>query len=220
MAVCRPYDTLLNQVDVAVRILRRGGVISVPTDTLYGLAASVLEEHAVERLFRIKGRPRDRALPLLLSEPADIARYAVDVPQVAWTLAQRFLPGALTLVLRKGTEVPDVVAGGSDTVGIRVPDHWAPRAIVRELGTPITGTSANRSGLPGLTSAEAVSRQLGEEVDFVFDAGDCPVGVASTVVDVSGPSPVIVREGAISLAQIEEACGTRVAILSAGRPYT
>ena len=134
------------QATDAVSVLRRGGVVAVPTDTLYGLAVSALDVAAVERLFRIKGRPESRAMPLLLADAADIDRYAAEVPQVAWALAEAFFPGALTLVLRRGDVVPEAVTGGLDTVAVRVPDHPVPRTIVRELGAPITGTSANRTG--------------------------------------------------------------------------
>lgn len=200
------------QVDTGVRILREGGVISVPTDTLYGLAASALDERAVERVFRIKGRSERTPLPLLLSEPAEIEEYAVDIPELAWKLSDTFFPGPLTLVLRKGRNIPAAVSGGLDTVGMRVPDHWVPRAIVRELGTAITGTSANRTGAKGPETADDVRRQLGDDVDYVVDAGRCPGSTASTVLDLSGPSPVIVREGAVSRKEIESVCGERVVV--------
>lgn len=207
-----PDDRRGSQVDAAVRVLADGGVISVPTDTLYGLAVSAFDEAAVERLFRIKGRAARAPLPLLLADAADIPTYAVDVPDIAWRLAESFYPGPLTLVLRKRDAVPDVVTGGAPTVGVRVPDHWAPRAVVRGLGAAITGTSANRTGEPGLTTAEAVRHELGGEIDYVLDGGECPVGVPSTVLDISGPSPVVVREGAVPRREIEEVCGQSVAV--------
>ena len=207
-----PDGGLQNQVRTAVSLLKDGGVISVPTDTLYGLAASAFEEGAVERLFRIKGRPQNAALPLLLADPADMTSYAVDVPEVAWRLAELFWPGPLTLVLRKAEKVPNVVTGGASTVAVRVPDHAVPRAIVRGLGAPITGTSANRTGMPGLTTADAVLAELDGEIDYVVDGGRCPLGTASTVLDISGPSTRIVREGAVSRQEIEEVCGRPVAV--------
>ena len=189
-------------------------MISVPTDTLYGLAASALDGPAVERIYRIKARPRQMALPLLLAEPSEMERYATDVPDVAWRLAERFFPGALTLVLRGSGAVSPAVTAGLDTIALRVPDHWLPRAIVRELGAPITGTSANRSGKPGATTAGAVREQLGGDVDYVVEGGQSPEGSASTVLDLSGPSLVILREGALRRRDIEGVCGQQVEIRS------
>ena len=184
--------------------------MAVPTDTLYGLAASALHDGAVRRLFLIKERPESMALPLLLADAADIAEYTVEVPDLAWRLAETFFPGPLTLVLLKNSRVPDAVTGGLPTVAVRVPDHWVPRTIARELGMAITGTSANRSGGPGPATAEEVRRQLGDEVDVIVDAGKCWGGVASTVLDVSRLPPRIIRHGAVSREQIEEVCGHQV----------
>ena len=199
-------DNLRSQLDVAVRVLANGGVISVPTDTLYGLAASVLEETAIERLFKIKGRMTTAALPLLVGDVNDISNYTEDVPDLAWRLAEMFYPGALTMILTKSEIVPDIVTGGAPTVGIRVPDHEIPRAVSRILGAAITGTSANRTGEPGLISAQDVRTQLGEKLDYVVDGGTCDLGIASTVLDLSGSVPFIIREGAIPLDAIEETC--------------
>jgi L-threonylcarbamoyladenylate synthase len=191
----------------AVEILRHGGVVAVPTDTLYGLAASAFNESAAARIFEIKGRPDNMAMPVLLADVSDMELCAVDVPDVALKLAERFWPGALTLVLKKSPRVPDVVTGGKNTVALRVPDHDVPGRIVRELGEPITGTSANRSGKPGLTTSQAVRDELGDAVDLIVE-GDCPGGLASTVLDLTGERPQILRQGAVSAEDIEAACGT------------
>ena len=206
-----PQDPHVDDVQAAVRLLRRGGVVAVPTDTLYGLAASAFDVRAVERVYRIKGRAEGIALPLLLAESQDLELCAVDVPQIAWTLAGHFWPGPLTLVLRRSGNVPDAVTGGMDTVAVRVPDHPVPRAIVRGLGTPITGTSANRSGGPAPTTAAVVMEQLGGEIDRVIDLGECPGRVASTILDVTGSVPRVVRHGAVGVRQIEEVAGRPVA---------
>ena len=195
------------QVRAAVRVLKNDGVVSIPTDTFYGLAVSPFSTIAVERLFRIKGRSRSMAFPLLISDPEHIARYATDVPKVAWRLAARFWPGALTLVLRKADCIPETVTGGRATVALRVPDLWIPRAIARALDGPITGTSSNRSGTPPLTTAAEVASALGGEVDMVIDAGPTPGTLPSTVLDLSLTRPRVLREGALSTTQIEEACG-------------
>jgi L-threonylcarbamoyladenylate synthase len=151
-------------------------------------------------------------LPLLLADPGDIVVCAAEVSAVAWCLARHFWPGPLTLVVRRAPAIPDIVSGGMDTVAVRVPDHPVPRAVVRSLGAPITGTSANRSGGPAPTSAGAVLDQLGEEVDYVIDAGECPVGVPSTVLDVTRAVPVLLRAGAVDRDQIEDVIGLGVIV--------
>lgn len=207
MPVFNADKALQDQVEAAVRILKSGGVVAIPTDTLYGLAADALNENAVERIFSIKGRSKGMALPLLLADADDIVKWAIDIPDTAWLVARRFWPGALTLVLKKDESISDAVSGGLDTIALRVPNHQMPRAIARGLGAPITGTSANRSGSPGLTTAEAVRREFGSEVDLVIDAGETSQGLASTVLDLSGKQPRILREGTVSLREIEELCG-------------
>ena len=153
----------MNPVDEAVEVLRNGGVAAIPTDTVYGLAAHGLDAAAVGRVFEVKGRPAGMALPLLLADTRDLPLCCVDVPDSALSLAAAFWPGSLTLVLRRSDAVPDIVAAGGATVAVRVPDHPVPREIARRLGSPITGTSANRSGLPprnhGRRSAGAGRRQ-------------------------------------------------------------
>lgn len=203
MRVFEADKALQDQVEAAVRILKGGGVVAIPTDTLYGLAADALNEKAIERVFSIKGRSKGMALPLLLANADDIVKWAAEIPDIAWPLIRRFWPGALTLVLKKAEAISDAVSGGLNTIALRVPNHQVPRAIARGLGAPITGTSANRSGSPGLTTAEAVRRKFGSEVDLVIDAGETSEGLASTVLDLSGDQPRILREGAISLREIE-----------------
>ena len=207
---------LQERIDAAVKVIRGSGIVAVPTDTLYGLAGSGLDEAAVARVFALKGRPGGMALPLLLSSTDQIPTYAAEVSPLAWALVGRFWPGPLTLVLPKTETVPDLVTGGRDTVALRVPDHGVPRAIVQALGAPITGTSANRTGMPGLRTAADVRRELGDSVDLILDTGEATGGVASTILDLSGPYPRILRQGAIGRAEIEELSGQAVARLSPG----
>ena len=195
-----------NDIESAVRILRNGGVLAVPTDTLYGLAASAMNVDAVERIFEIKDRPRDMAMPLLLAGPDDLSQCAVDVPEYAWGLIDRFWPGALTLGLNRSHIVPDIVTAGRETVALRVPDHPVPRAIARDLGGPITGTSANRHGKSGIAIAKDVRRELGDEVDLVVETDTPLVGVASTVLDLTSGMPTIVRAGAVDIESIRAVC--------------
>ncbi len=196
-----------SQTDLALKVLKDGGIVAFPTDTVYGLGADPANERAVERIYRVKKRPLDLPLPLLLADASDIAKFAGPVPEIAWRLAERFLPGGLTLVLRRGAMVPPWILAGGETVAVRVPDHAIPVTLARGLGGAIVGTSANLSGEPAPVVADDVRRQLGAAVDLVIDGGRCPGGTESTVVDVSGESPVILREGAVSREDILKAIG-------------
>ena len=191
------------QIEQGISILKQGGLVAFPTDTVYGLGAGATLPEAVERVFEVKGRPRNMALPLLLANISQIGDVA-QVPPIAWLLIRNFLPGALTIVLPKSALIPDIVTAGGTTVAIRIPAHPIPIALVEGLGTPVTGTSANVSGQPSPLTAEEVYNQLGDKIDFIIDGGRCPGGTESTVVDVSGGEPVIRREGAISRKALEE----------------
>ena len=204
------YDAMHEQIKAAVNVLANGGVAAIPTDTLYGLAANALDESAVMKIYDLKGRPDGMALPLLLSDAEDVRMCAEDVPQAAWTLMERFWPGALTLVVNRSAGIPDIVTAGLDTVALRVPGHPVPRAIAKTLGAPITGTSANLSGRPGITNAAGVRREFGDTIDFVLDGGDAPGGVASTILDMSGDEMRILRDGAVSWRDIEVALDLRL----------
>ncbi|MBI4299466.1 MAG: threonylcarbamoyl-AMP synthase [Chloroflexi bacterium] len=201
-----------NSILDAVSCLLRGGIVAFPTDTLYGLGADVFNERAVERVFVAKGRPGEMALPILLADTRDMSLVARDIPDIAWALAERFFPGALSLVLRKASRVPDLLSGGAETVALRVPDHPVPRRLARALGHPITGTSANRSGSAPARTAEEVVEQLGDNVDMVIDGGPIHAGIPSTVLDVSNGIPYIVRQGGVSQAEIEAVCGKSVEV--------
>jgi L-threonylcarbamoyladenylate synthase len=195
-----------DQVELAIEVLKEGGVVAFPTDTVYGIGGNAFIEQAVAKVYRIKQRPRHLALPLLISSKPDLERVARVVPEVAWRLADRFLPGGLTLVLKKAAVIPDTVAPG-DTVAVRIPDHPIPIALIRGLGTALIGTSANPSGGASPVTAQQVWAQLGNKVDLIVDGGRCRWGVESTVVDVSGELPRILREGVVPRREIEELCG-------------
>ncbi|MBI2936028.1 MAG: threonylcarbamoyl-AMP synthase [Chloroflexi bacterium] len=194
-------------VTEAVSLVRQGGVVAYPTDTVYGLGADAFNEAAIEKVFAIKGRPLGMPLPLLLASAEELGQVTSETPPLVASLAARFWPGALTLVLPKGPRVPAALASRGWTVGVRVPDHPVPRELVRRLGSPITGTSANRSGGPEATTEEDVRRQLGGLVDLIIVGGPRPRGVTSTVLDLTGPAPRIVRAGAIPKEALEEVCG-------------
>ena len=194
------------QVDRAISILKQGGIVAFPTDTVYGLGASVNIQEAVERIYQVKQRPHNMALPLLLSDTSEISKVAHPVSQIAWLLARNFMPGALTMVLCKSESIPDTVTGGGLTVAIRVPAHPIPIALARGVGGPIVGTSANLSGKPSSLTADEVHSQFGDKIDLVIDGGKCPGGRESTIVDVTGKTPVLLREGAISREELKNVC--------------
>lgn len=191
------------QIQLAVEVLRNGGIVAFPTDTLYGLGADASNETAVRRIFRVKERPLTMPLPVLVADMSQIAQVASFVPELAWRLARRFLPGGLTLVLSKAGTISPTITAGSLTVAVRIPAHPVPLALIRSLGSPLTGTSANLSGRPAPVTAVEVYQQLGEKVDLILDGGKCPGGIESTIVDVSGKTPLILRQGAISREEIE-----------------
>jgi L-threonylcarbamoyladenylate synthase len=195
---------LRDQIEKGVEILRKGGVIAFPTDTVYGLGAGAYMESGIKRVFEIKNRPAEMALPLLLADVSQIHEVAKEVPAYAWRLIKTFSPGGLTLVVYRTGIVKDLITNGGDTVAIRIPDHPVPRALIKGSGMPLIGTSANVSGQPAVITAEDVRRQLGNSVDLIIEGIPAPKGTESTVVDVTGDVPVILREGAISRKELEQ----------------
>ena len=196
------YD--MSPVEIAVAALRRGGIVAFPTDTYYGLGANVFDADAVERILEAKGRAPSAPLPVLLADAADVEKVCLDPPPELESLAEAFWPGPLTVVVPALQGVAHGVTAGKGTVGVRVPDHEIPRSIARELGSPLTGTSANLSGNGPHKTGEAVEDELGDHVDYVVP-GDCGThAAASTVVDLCGNSPVVLRDGAISLADLKQ----------------
>jgi L-threonylcarbamoyladenylate synthase len=202
-------------IEQAAFLLRQGQLVCYPTDTVYGIGATASNEDAIRRLYAVKGRPPDKPLPLLISEPAEAARYA-EVTPLAKTLISRFWPGPLTIVMRKVDRLRTRALAGQNTVGLRVPDNDVPRGLVRMLGEPLTGTSANRSGARPPVSAAEVAFSLGEMVSLVIDGGRASGEVESTVIDVSAGAPAIVREGAVSRKDLEEALGREVEVRGNG----
>ncbi len=198
-----PSD-IQQQIKQGISILKGGGVVAFPTDTVYGLGACASDEQAVERVYELKKRPRNMALPLLLADTTQISEVAANVSQIAWLLIHRFLPGALTLVLPKSDTLPDIITAGSRTVAVRIPAHPVPIALSEGIGAPIVGTSANLSGKPSALTASEVYSQFGDKIDLVIDGGRCPGGKESTIVDVAGEKPIILREGAITREELEQ----------------
>ena len=196
-------DKVQKQIEEGIEIIRKGGVVVFPTDTVYGLGAGAYIESAIERIFKVKQRPPEMALPILISSVAQVHEIALDVPSYGWRLIKEFFPGGLTLVVFRGRAVKDIITGGGDTVAIRMPDHPVPVALIRGSGMPIVGTSANLSGQSNLLTMEGIREQIGGKVDLIIEGGPAPLGTESTVVDVTGEFPVILREGAISRSELE-----------------
>jgi L-threonylcarbamoyladenylate synthase len=188
----------------ALSILHRGGLIALPTDTVYGIAAHGLLGDAVEKIYVAKGRPNEKAIPLLLASADEIESVAREVPPMARRLMQRFWPGALTLVLKKQPHLPLAVTS-TDTVAVRVPNHPFVRELIRALQAPLAATSANKSGQSELLDAQAIMRELGDQLDLILDGGVCAGGVPSTVVDVTVEPLRVLRVGAIAESVIRAA---------------
>jgi L-threonylcarbamoyladenylate synthase len=195
--------SIQEQLEKGITILKKGGVIAFPTDTVYGLGARIGIDSAVDRVYRIKERPRNIALPLLLADLSQLEKVAISIPTSARLLAEKFWPGPLTLVLFKSDSVSDIVSGGGKTIAVRIPDHPVPIALARGTGTAIIGTSANLSGQPSALTAEEARNKLGDRVDFIIE-GDCPGGIESTVVDLTKEAPNILREGALSIEELRQ----------------
>jgi L-threonylcarbamoyladenylate synthase len=191
------------QIKKAIDILRMGGVVAYPTDTVYGLGSDIYDSRAVERIFRIKRRSHNLPLPVLIASTDQLASITVKIPAIARDLVDHFWPGALTIILRKDSSVPDIVTAGSDKIAVRIPGHPIPLAIIRGMGKPITGTSANVSGKPNPLTHQEVKAQLDENVDYIIKGGKCS-GIESTIVDITAEEPVIIRHGAISESQLKE----------------
>ena len=189
-------------LDRAADVIRAGGLLILPTDTVYGVAADLSQPEAVARLYEIKGRPPEKAIPILVADFGGVRKVAQHVPLEANKLADAFWPGPLTIALPKWPVIPEIVSA-LPTVGVRIPDHDGARAVIRACGGALAVTSANRSGGPNpLTAGQAA---LLEGVDLLLDGGTCPGGQPSTVVDVSGGELRIVREGPIDEAALRRA---------------
>lgn len=209
ISACPPAPA---DIDRAVALLQAGELLGIPTETVYGLGADAANAAAVARIFAAKGRPADHPLIVHLPGHDWIERWAVDIPGTAWELAEAFWPGPLTLILKKQPWVPDAVTGGQDTVGLRVPGHPVALALLRAFAQAggsggVAAPSANRFGRISPTVARHVAEELGEAVPFILDGGACPVGIESTIIDLSSGLPRLLRPGHITPEQIETVCG-------------
>lgn len=191
----------------AARVISAGGLLGIPTETVYGLGANGLDAAAVGAIFAAKGRPQDNPLILHVPDAGWLERYCADIPPVAYALADQFWPGPLTMILRRKPLVPDAVTAGLDTVGMRCPDCAVTREIIARADVPVAAPSGNASGRPSPTTAAAMLEDMDGKIDAIVDAGPCQVGVESTIVDLTVTPPRLLRPGGVTLEELEDALG-------------
>lgn len=196
-----------HQAEEAAELIRQGKLLAIPTETVYGLGADGLNSKAVAKIFAAKGRPEDNPLILHIADGGWMKWYCRDLPPEAGRLAAAFWPGPLTLIVKRGDRVPDIVTAGLDTVGIRCPDHPVARAVISAAGVPIAAPSANRSGRPSPTTAAHVLEDMDGLIDGLIDGGPCTVGVESTILDLTCVPPRLLRPGGVALEALKEVLG-------------
>ncbi|MFF4575945.1 L-threonylcarbamoyladenylate synthase [Streptomyces sp. NPDC001410] len=206
-----------SDIEKAAGVLRAGGLVALPTETVYGLGANAEDPAAVSRIFQVKGRPSSHPLIVHIGGAEQLDDWVQEVPATARLLAERFWPGPLTLVLRRGRRVPLEATGGLETVAVRVPDHPVALALLSAFGGGVTAPSANRFGSVSPTTADDVRAELGDAVDFVLDGGPCEVGVESTIVDATGEIPTILRPGGVTREDLEAVLGCLLAVPATSR---
>ncbi len=197
------------EIASAADLIRRGGLVAFPTETVYGLGANALDAAAVTRIYQAKGRPWASPLIVHVADEVMARTVTADWPEMAHRLAERFWPGPLTMVVKKAEIVPDLVTAGLDSVGVRVPSHPVALDLIRRAGVPIAAPSANRFGEISPTTAAHVRTSLGHRVDMILDAGPAQVGIESTVVSLRRDPPAVLRPGMITQEQLEEVTGVR-----------
>ena len=198
---------LTPDLDIAAAALREGKLVAFPTETVYGLGADAENVSAVARIFAVKRRPADHPLIVHIASADELPRWAEDVPDAAWRLAEAYWPGPLTLLLHKGPRVPNETTGGLASVGLRVPAHPLALELLKRFGGGVAAPSANRFGRVSPTCAQHVQEDLGDEVDVLLDGGSCSVGVESTIVDLTHDAPILLRPGGVSAEAIESLLG-------------
>lgn len=195
-------------LETAARLLKKGGLVAIPTETVYGLAANALDANAVEKIFAAKGRPMDNPLIVHIGALSQLSSLVREIPEAAQKCAQAFWPGPLTMILPKADCIPPPVSAGLSTVAIRFPANPAACALIRLAGVPLAAPSANTSGRPSPTTAQHVLRDLNGKIDAVCDGGPCGVGLESTVLSLTGQTPRLLRPGGVTLEQLRSVLGT------------
>ena len=194
----------------AVQVLRGGGLIGFPTETVYGLAANVENENAIRRIFVVKNRPTNHPLIVHIADATELDDWAIDIPPAAYELASHLWPGPLTMLLRRNKRISTVATGGRDTVAIRIPDHNVALRLLHEFNGALAAPSANRFGKVSPTTAQHVLADLGSDVDLIVDGGPCAVGIESTIIDMTTTTPQILRPGGIAIERIESILNTHI----------
>lgn len=201
-------SVLREQAIHGAQVIRSGGTVAFPTDTVYGLGADVYQNTAVSKVFSAKSRPLTLPIPVLISERESVRELVADLPAAAIMLMDTFWPGGLTIIFKCKPSFNSLALAGSDRIGIRLPGHALTIELIRQAGTPITGTSANLHGRPAALTAAEVRSQMGTNVDFIIEGDACPGGIESTIIDVTVNPPVVVREGIIPLEDINSTLKT------------
>ncbi len=196
-----------NNINMAAQIIKEGGVVAIPTETVYGLAADALNGEAVAKIFEAKGRPMDNPLIVHIGDLSDIDRLVSKIPEQTYRLAKAFWPGPLTIIMPKSDLIPDEVSAGLNTVAIRYPSHILAKEVIRKSGTVLAAPSANLSGSPSPTTALHVYTDLNGKIDAILDGGKCSVGIESTVITLATKPPRLLRPGGITREQIEKVIG-------------
>jgi len=194
-------------IEESIQHIQLGGVVAIPTETVYGLAADASQPEAVKRIFSIKGRPADHPLIVHIGSVAQVNDWAEDIPAIFWLLAEHFWPGPLTFILKKNPQVNKLISGGQDTIALRIPSHQKVLQLLVALKCGLAAPSANRFGHVSPTTAQHVIDEFGDDIDGVIDGGACEVGIESTILDLSIKQPRILRPGQISQQQIEDFLG-------------
>lgn len=192
------FSTEENEINEAGKLIRNGGLVAFPTETVYGLGASAFDADAAKKIYAAKGRPSDNPLIVHICDKAQIADIAAEIPNAAQIVIDKFMPGPVTIILKKKSVVPNDVTAGLDTVAIRFPAHETAQRLIAAAGVPIAAPSANLSGKPSPTKAKHVIKDMTGRIDAIIDGGDCNVGVESTIVDFTGERPVILRPGGVT----------------------
>ena len=192
------------KLDYAASVIMSGGVVAVPTETIYGLAANGLDTAAVEKIYEAKGRPENKPISLFVSDMKNAEMFCTDIPEGAYKLADRFWPGPLTMVLRRRENVPDIITSGGETVGVRCPDNDLTLKLLKMCGVPLTGTSANLSGQPNANDIDEVMAYFDGKIECAVDGGKCTGGIPSTVLDMTCVPPKILRRGGVPKELLED----------------
>ena len=203
----RKLSECAEDISRAGNLLKNGEVVAIPTETVYGLAANAFDASAIKKVFEAKGRPQDNPLIVHISDIEDIAKLTVEFPDTAAKLAEKFWPGPLTMILKKSDKVPFEVTAGLSTVAVRFPSHSVALAVITAAGVPLAAPSANLSGKPSPTTAQHVMRDLSGKIPMIIDGGACEVGLESTVIDLSGDVPTLLRPGGVTLTELRNVLG-------------